>query len=56
MYTYKHICIVLSQRYQNDTIQYPSGKCSRVFFSIEAYHNSKFLDPYEQLIISCSTF
>ena len=31
MYTYKHICNVLSQRYQNDTIQYPSRKRSCVF-------------------------
>ena len=49
MYTYKHICNVLSQRYHNDTIQYPSRKRSSVF-SMEGYHNSKFSGPYEQLV------
>ena len=49
MYTYKHICNVLSQRYQNVTIQYHSHKRSCVF-SMEGYHNSKFLGPYEQLV------
>ena len=48
-YTYKHICNVLSQRYQNDTIQYPSRIRSCVI-SMEGYHNSKFSGPYEQLV------
>ena len=49
MYTYKHISNVLSQRYQNDTIQYPSRKRSSVF-AIEGFHNSKFSGSYEQLV------
>ena len=46
MYTYKQFCNDLPQRYQNDTIQYPSRKCSCVF-SMEGYFNSKFSDAYE---------
>ena len=49
MFTYKHICNVLSQRYQNDTIQSTSRKRSCVF-CMEGYHNSKFSGPYEQLV------
>ena len=49
MLTYKHISIVLSQRYEKDTKHYPSHKCICVF-STEGYHNIKFSDPYEQLM------
>ena len=48
MYTYKHICIVIT-KVSNRYNTVPSRKCSCVF-SMEGYHNSKFSDPYEQLM------
>ena len=51
MYTDKHICNVLSQRYQKryNTVSFTQSLRNCVF-SIECYHNSKFSDPYEQLV------